>query len=138
MTRNDGAKKPPDGEKPAGQDGGWEAQLRRGSLELAILASLWNRRLYGLEILRALESTSALGVAEGTLYLILGRLKAEGLVDAEWVDARSGHPRKYYWLSGPGRDRLRRMALIWAEFSANLDALVEPVLDRKERARAPR
>ncbi len=117
---------------------GWEVQLRRGTLELAILASLWNRRLYGLEILRALESTSALGVAEGTLYLILGRLKAERLVDAEWVDARSGHPRKYYWLTTTGKERLRRMAAAWAELSANLDALLEPVLDRKERIRARR
>src|SRR5580765_1103637 len=32
----------------------WEAQLRKGCLEMAILASLWQSRLYGLEILRAL------------------------------------------------------------------------------------
>jgi len=117
---------------------GWEVQLRRGSLELAILASLWQRRLYGLEILRALESTAALGVAEGTLYLILGRLKAEGLVAAEWVDAGSGHPRKYYWLTVSGKERLRRMARAWAQLSANLDVLLEPVLDPKEAARDKR
>ncbi|MGE5124656.1 MAG: PadR family transcriptional regulator [Betaproteobacteria bacterium] len=117
---------------------GWEVQLRRGSLELAILASLWQKKLYGLEILRVLESTSALGVAEGTLYLILSRLKAEGAVEAEWVDARSGHPRKYYWLSASGRDRLRRMVRTWKQFSANLEALIEPVLDRKEAVRAQR
>ena len=117
---------------------GWEVQLRRGSLELAILASLWQRRLYGLEILRALESTAALGVAEGTLYLILGRLKAEGLVAAEWVDAGSGHPRKYYWLTVSGKERLRRMARAWAQLSANLDVLLEPVLDSKEAARDKR
>jgi PadR family transcriptional regulator PadR len=117
---------------------GWEIQLRRGSLELAILASLWQRRLYGLEILRALESTAALGVAEGTLYLILGRLKAEGLVGAEWVDAGSGHPRKYYWLTASGKERLRRMARAWAQLSANLDALLAPVLERKEASRDQR
>ena len=117
---------------------GWEVQLRRGSLELAILASLWQRRLYGLEILRALESTAALGVAEGTLYLILGRLKAEDLVAAEWVDAGSGHPRKYYWLTVSGKERLRRMARAWAQLSANLDVLLEPVLDPKEAARDKR
>ena len=33
----------------------WEAQLRKGCLEMAILASLWQSRLYGLEILRALS-----------------------------------------------------------------------------------
>src|SRR5512138_3381695 len=77
----------------------WEAQLRKGTLQLAILASLWGSRLYGLEILRALEARSNLGLAEGTLYLILNRLRAEGLVEAEWVAADSGHSRKYYWLT---------------------------------------
>jgi PadR family transcriptional regulator, regulatory protein PadR len=116
----------------------WEAQIRKGSLELAVLASLRKNRLYGLEILRALEGDSGLGLAEGTVYLILSRLKAEGLVDSEWVDARSGHPRKYYWLTEAGRQRLHQMAQFWAQFSANLNRLLEPVLDAKEPAYADR
>ncbi len=108
----------------------WEAQLRKGTLELAILASLWGSRLYGLEILRALEARSKLGVAEGTLYLILSRLRADGLVEAEWEEARSGHPRKYYRLTPKGSERLRRMARSWVRFSAGLDAAVDPVLKR--------
>jgi PadR family transcriptional regulator PadR len=116
----------------------WEAQLRKGCLEMAILASLWKSRLYGLEILRTLERSSSLGLAEGTLYVILNRLKAEGLVHSEWVDAGSGHPRKYYWLAAPGKDRLRSMARFWAVFSADLDGLLVPVLERKELDRAHR
>lgn len=112
----------------------WEAQIRKGCLELAILASLWKTRLYGLEILRALEGSSSLGLAEGTLYLILSRLKAERLVDSEWVDAGSGHPRKYYWLTEAGKRRLHRMAQFWTQFSANLDDILEPMLGRKELA----
>lgn len=54
----------------------WESQIRKGSLEMAILASLWKKRLYGLEILRILEGGSGLEMLEGTLYLILNRLKA--------------------------------------------------------------
>ena len=63
----------------------WEVQLRKGSLELAILASLWNGRLYGLEILRHLESSSELIVVEGTAYPLLNRLRALGLVETQWV-----------------------------------------------------
>lgn len=110
----------------------WEPQIRKGCLELAILASLWKKRLYGLEILRALEGSASLGLAEGTLYLILSRLKSEGLVDSEWVDARSGHPRKYYWLTEAGKQRLNQMAQFWTRFSASLDDLLEPLLGRKE------
>ena len=112
----------------------WEAQLRKGCLEMAILASLWKTRLYGVEILRVLERSSSLGLAEGTLYVILNRLKADGLVHSEWVDAGSGHPRKYYWLAASGKERLRDMARFWARFSGDLDALLEPVTARKELA----
>jgi PadR family transcriptional regulator PadR len=106
----------------------WEAQLRKGCLEMAILSSLWPGRLYGLEILRCLAEKSQLAVAEGTVYPILARLKAEGLLQSEWVEAEAGHPRKYYWLTVSGRRRAREMAEAWNDFSASLAVLVQPVL----------
>ena len=106
----------------------WEAQLRKGCLEMAILASLWQARLYGLEILRELSEKSNLEVAEGTLYPILSRLKAEGLLDSEWVEAEAGHPRKYYWLTPSGRRRAREMAGAWNEFTEKLTLLVQPIV----------
>ncbi len=107
----------------------WEAQLRKGCLEMAILASLWDTRLYGLEILRALSQRSKMEVAEGTVYPILARLKAEGLLQSEWVEAEAGHPRKYYWLTPKGRRRVRDQAQAWTVFSASLSAMLEPVLE---------
>lgn len=111
----------------------WEAQLRKGCLEMAILASLWQSRLYGLEVLRALSEKSQLEIAEGTLYPILSRLKAEGLLQSEWVEAEAGHPRKYYWLTPAGRRRGREMAEAWTAFSTNLSALMQPILGVKQR-----
>lgn len=107
----------------------WEAQLRKGCLEMAVLASLWNGRLYGLEILRVLERDSSLVLAEGTIYPILNRLRTEGLVQSEWVEAEAGHPRKYYELTNIGRERAIRMAETWTQFSAGLGRLIEPVLE---------
>src|SRR5947209_14484042 len=106
----------------------WEAQLRKGCLEMAILASLWHTRLYGLEILRCLSDRSDLDVAEGTLYPILSRLKSEGLLESEWVEAEAGHPRKYYWLTRAGRGRAIQMARMWSAFSAGLENLLSPLL----------
>jgi PadR family transcriptional regulator PadR len=111
----------------------WEAQLRKGCLEMAILATMWQSRLYGLEILRELSGKSQLEIAEGTLYPILSRLKAEGLLQSEWVEAEAGHPRKYYWLTAAGRRRVREMAGAWNEFAAKLSVLVQPVAGGKER-----
>jgi len=110
----------------------WEAQLRKGALEMAALASLWNGRLYGLEIIRFLETHSQLVLAEGTIYPILNRLKAEALLTSEWVEADAGHPRKYYSLTDTGRQRLRLMANAWVNFSRGVNNLIEPVLVRQE------
>ena len=116
----------------------WEAQLRKGCLELAVLGSLRGGRRYGLEILRSLEAHVTLGLVEGTLYLILNRLKREGIVDAEWVDAGTGHPRKYYWLTDAGSDRLQDMSMFWRQLSADLETVLKPVGMRKEAGRAAR
>jgi PadR family transcriptional regulator, regulatory protein PadR len=110
----------------------WEVQLRKGTLELAILASLWDGKLYGLEILRRLENDSDLIVAEGTVYPLLSRLKALGLIESEWVESDSGHPRKYYWLTSPGRQRALEMSRIWRRFSASLSHLLAPLGKEKK------
>ncbi len=105
----------------------WEVQLRKGSLELAILAALWKSRLYGLEILRHLESNSDLIVVEGTVYPLLNRLRTMGLVASEWVESEFGHPRKYYRLTPAGRQRALEMTRIWARFSASMTSLLAPL-----------
>jgi PadR family transcriptional regulator, regulatory protein PadR len=111
----------------------WEVQLRKGCLELAILAALWDGRLYGLELLRLLEKESNLVITEGTVYPLLSRLRAEGLLDSEWVEAELGHPRKYYRLTNAGKKRALAMAHIWTRFSAKLDGLLKPLL-KEERS----
>lgn len=105
----------------------WETQLRKGGLGLAVLATLWDGRLYGLEMLRRLEAEGGLAVPEGTIYPLLNRLKAEGLVAAEWVEAAAGHPRKYYSLTDRGRGRVRDMAGAWKSFAGGLDRLLAPL-----------
>jgi PadR family transcriptional regulator len=109
----------------------WEVQLRKGCLELAILASLWSGKLYGLEILRRLESNSDLIVSDGTVYPLLSRLKSLGLVRSEWVESDAGHPRKYYALTSAGQKRALEMAEIWARFSSSLSKLLVPLGKRR-------
>lgn len=111
------------------QDGSdkWEVQLRKGCLELAILAALWDGKLYGLQILRRLEGDSELIISEGTVYPLLSRLKALGLVQSEWVESDAGHPRKYYVLTVPGKRRALEMARTWAKFSSSMSKLLAPL-----------
>ena len=86
-------------------------------------------------MIRRFEETTQLAVVEGTIYPILNRLKNEGLLESEWVEAQAGHPRKYYWLTDAGRARLQQMALTWTEFSRELGRLIRPVVaEQKEKA----
>ena len=59
---------------------GWQEQLRRGGLDLAILLAVARGPRYGLEIIRHLEEFTDLVITEGTVYPILGRLTAEGVL----------------------------------------------------------
>ena len=111
----------------------WEAQIRKGWLEVAILATLWEGRRYGLEIIRTLEENSDLVVAEGTVYPVLTRLRNDGLVDAEWEESDSGHPRKYYALTATGRKRTLTLARHSNEFLGKMLALIEPLLKEGKR-----
>jgi PadR family transcriptional regulator PadR len=111
----------------------WEAQIRRGWLEVAILTTLWRGRLYGLEVIRSLEASSDLVVAEGTIYPVLARLLKGGLVDAEWEESVSGHPRKYYKLTAAGRKKTLTLAKNSHEFLRKMLALVEPLLKENQR-----
>ena len=106
---------------------GWETQLRKGALSLAVLAILWRERLYGLEILKRLDADGGLSISEGAIYPLLNRMKAEGLVAAEWVEADAGHPRKYYSLTAAGRRRARDLAAGWRAFAAGLGRLLTPM-----------
>jgi PadR family transcriptional regulator PadR len=114
----------------------WQAQMRKGWLEVAILATLWQGRMYGLEIIRELESRSDLIVAEGTVYPVLTRLKVDGLIHSEWEESDSGHPRKYYSLTAAGRKRTLLLARESSEFLAKMLALVKPLIaDNLEKRR---
>src|SRR5689334_11651599 len=117
------------GRQPPQNDAGekWEIQLRKGCLELAIVASLWEGKLYGLEILRRLESDSDLVVSEGTVYPLLSRLKALELVRGEWVESGAGHPRKYYALTPAGKQRALVMSAVWTKFSSGMGRLLSPL-----------
>lgn len=119
---------------PARETENWEAQIRRGWLELTILATLWKGKAYGLEILRNLEEGVSLVLAEGTIYPILSRLKADGLLASEWVESEErGHPRKYYALTPLGRQRARSMARYASEFFQKVGSLIEPLTKEGKR-----
>ncbi len=111
----------------------WHEQLRRGSLDLAILLTVSSGPRYGLAIIQHLEAFTDLVVTEGTIYPILSRLTREGLLEARWVEDEAPHPRKYYRLTVAGAARLDDMKRDWRAFADKIGRLI----DAAEGARTP-
>jgi PadR family transcriptional regulator PadR len=101
----------------------WTTQLRKGALELAILNALNGDRLYGYDIVRILRGYEGLMIGDGTVYPILSRLKADGLVRATIEDSPDGPPRKYYELTRTGRDTLVEMNQAWESLVSSVEEL---------------
>lgn len=102
----------------------WRSQLRKGSLELAVLIALRKQPRYGLEIVDRLNKAK-LGMSEGSIYPLLSRLRAEKKVKAEWIDTGVGHSHKFYELTETGRATLKAMLVAWREFGTGYDTLLE-------------
>lgn len=102
----------------------WEIQLRKGTLELVILAALQQRTLYGLELLKLLQSFPSTAITEGTLYPLLDRLKREQLLDAQWVQEGDIRPRKYYQLTPQGQQKLQQLSRVWRQSVQDIEYLL--------------
>lgn len=100
----------------------WKSQLKKGTLELAVLTLLAKQQRYGLELVEMLNQLE-LEISEGSIYPLLSRLRAEKKVDTEWVDSGVGHAHKYYRLTPHGQKILAGMLTGWREFTAAFNQL---------------
>ena len=91
----------------------WQAQLRKGLLDIAILNLLGHRQRHGYELVRILKQSDGLRIHEGNIYPILARLKADGLVTSHTKSSPEGPPRKYFKLTEVGRKTLADMNVHW-------------------------
>lgn len=107
----------------------WQIQLRKGALELVILAALRDRPVYGLALLRHLQRFPTTAITEGTLYPLLDRLKRDELVSANWVQEGESRPRKYYQLTAKGERKLATLALSWQQSVTDISALLAMTAD---------
>lgn len=107
----------------------WQIQLRKGALELAILATLRGQPVYGLAILRHLQRFPTTAITEGTLYPLLDRLKRDELVSANWVQEGENRPRKYYQLTAKGEQKLVALAQVWQQSVTDINALLAAAAD---------
>jgi PadR family transcriptional regulator PadR len=104
----------------------WKSQIKKGTLELAILALLASKRSYGLELLEQLNELD-LEISEGSIYPVLSRLRNEKKVTANWVDEAAGHSHKFYSLTPYGRQILGKMIAAWGEYTKAINGAIGKV-----------
>ena len=102
----------------------WDVQLRKGTLELVILAALKERKLYGLELLGNLHGFETMMITEGTLYPLLDRFKRDKLIDAQCHQSGETRPRKYYHLTKQGGEKLLALTIRWRKSVEDIEFIL--------------
>lgn len=99
-----------------------QVQLKKGVLELCVLALLSRGDAYGYEI--ASRLAKGIEMSEGTIYPLMRRMQADGLVATYLVESSTGPSRKYYRLTDAGRARLETQKTEWTAFSGAVNAIL--------------
>jgi PadR family transcriptional regulator PadR len=101
----------------------WTIQMRKGVLDLCILKALSATEWYGYALVKALVAVPGVGLAEGSIYPLLSRLKRQGLVTTRLEESREGPARKYYAATPAGRALAVEMELYFGEMLRGLAEL---------------
>jgi PadR family transcriptional regulator PadR len=96
-------------------------ELRRGCLVLAVLAALRSEQ-YGYT-LRKVLAEQGMAIDESTLYQLLRRLEAQGLLVSEWREEDKRNKR-FYRLSADGKRILKELLGEWDALNASLHTIL--------------
>lgn len=98
-------------------------QYKKGVFELCVLALLKKRDRYGYDVSEYLSQH--MDISDGTVYPILRKLKAEGLVTTYLSEESGGPPRKYYTLTEFGLNEYAAAKEEWLGFVNTVKKLLE-------------
>lgn len=95
-----------------------QVQLRKGVLDMCVLALLARQDGYAYDI--ASRLADAIGMGEGTIYPLMRRMQNDGLVKTYLEESSSGPSRKYYQLTKAGHAALAAQKADWNGFIAGV------------------
>ena len=107
-------------------DGGiMQVQLKKGVMDMLVLALLTQNDRYGYEIVSKISEYIEL--SEGTIYPLFNRLKKEKYVETYLLESQTGPSRKYYKITSNGTVAYNQMRQEWDGFSSVVDMLLKGV-----------
>ena len=89
-----------------------DIQLKRGLLDVCVLAAIEDRDSYGYQIIKDLKPF--VDISESTLYPILRRLEGAELLTV-YSSEHNGRLRKYYRITAAGSQRIADFKEEWKE-----------------------
>ncbi len=89
-----------------------DIQLKRGILDICVLAAIKNEDSYGYKIIKDMKPYIEL--SESTLYTILKRLEASNMLTVRTCE-HDGRLRKYYRITNIGLGRIEEFKSEWKE-----------------------
>ena len=89
-----------------------DIQLKRGLLDVCVLAAIKNEDSYGYKIIKDMKPYIEL--SESTLYTNLKRLETANMLTVHTTE-HNGRLRKYYHITNEGRKRIEDFKIEWAE-----------------------
>ena len=92
-----------------------DVQLKRGLLDVCVLAAIKNEDSYGYKIIKDMKPYIEL--SESTLYTILKRLETANMLTVRTAE-HSGRLRKYYHITQEGIKRIEEFKVEWNEILA--------------------
>ena len=98
-------------------------QYKKGVIELCILAILSKKDMYGYELSEYISNQ--IDISDGTVYPILRKLKADGLVKTYLSEDSGGPPRKYYSLTQLGKEEFEKDSAEWLSFTAIVNKIIQ-------------
>jgi len=102
-----------------------DTQLKKGVLEMCVLAVLEQKDCYGYELVSDISKT--ISISEGTIYPLLRRLKSEEYVDTYLQESTDGPPRKYYRLTKKGKIASKELLSEWNNFNESINQLLRGI-----------
>ena len=102
------------------------ADLLRGYTDSIIMQQLAEKDGYGYGISRTVaeKSDGMVQLKEATLYTAFRRMEENGYISSYWGDESTGARRRYYSLTGPGREKLTEDKQAWEETRRVIDTLL--------------
>lgn len=92
-----------------------DIQLKRGLLDVCVLAAIKSEDSYGYKMIKDMKPYIAL--SESTLYTILKRLETADMLTVRTAE-HGGRLRKYYHITDAGRKRIEDFKEEWTEMMA--------------------